>query len=280
MIRQQQLQVLQPAVAHLASDPDARLLGKIVGGDERAIGAFVDRWASSLYTFTDGLRMDENAGDAVVDEVFRRVLFEAPRFVARPDRFQVWLRSTLRDCASAVVAKNSASRRGTPLQAKADADGLVEGPSGVCDRCGELLRSARIAETLGYLNSLTPFRFTAIYRFDGMSVQNVHLFDRRSGYGSDGSVTPSSNTFCLWIQETLSVVQMSDSLTDPRAIDHPKREVVRSYCGGPISDDAGNLLGTICHFDYEPREIPSDLLSVLEAVSPMLVSTVISEHNE
>jgi GAF domain-containing protein len=211
----------------------------------------------------------------VVEEVFRRVIFEAPRFGARPEKFHAWLRATIRDCASAIIARRMGARPAPPV-VNPNAEAFAEIHSIAVASCHALLRDARLPEALAFLNSLTPFRFTAIYRFDGMSVENIHLFDRQAGFGSDGSVSPVSSTYCVWIQETMSVVQMKDSRSDPRASLHPKRDIVRSYCGGPIFDATGNLIGTVCHFDYEPRETPSDVLALLEAVGPMLVAAVAS----
>ncbi len=247
---------------------DVTLLDRMAKGDGQAAGVLVDRWASSLYSLTDGLRMDRTSGDAVVAEVFRRMLFEAPRFVARPEKFFDWLKNTARDCASAVLLRRSAPTR--PAR-KSD---LPNAGAHVAESCSAMLREARLPDALQYLNSLTPYRFTAIYRFDGLRIRNVHMFDRIAGWGSDGSVSATSDTYCLWIQESLTVVQMGDSLSDSRAIGHPKREIVRSYCGGPICDTAGSLLGTICHFDYETRSTTPDVLAALQAVSPLLVAAV------
>ena len=245
---------------------------RIADGDEQAVGAMVDRWVSRLYSFTDGLRVSVGAADVAIEEVFRRLIFEAPRFVARPEKFNAWLQETVRNCVSATVARKTVAgshRTGIRKGATMTEIQTVEG-----EACLALLRQQRVDDAMRYLNSLTQFRFTGIYRFDGMSVTNIRLFDRQSGFGSDGSVTPISSTFCLWINESLSVIQMTDSMSDPRAIGHPKREIVRSYCGGPICGEAGELIGTICHFDYDPREIPSEMLAILEVVGPSLASVV------
>ena len=265
MTKQQIAKTAAHAVSREVSDADMNLIRGIASGDDRAVGEFVDRWASSFFAVTGELRMTMEAGDVVVEEVFRRIMFEAPRFVARPDKFHDWLSATFRDCAAATIARRKASERNREPLASARS---------VTESCSLLLRDGRLAEALCYLNSLTPFRFTGIYRFDGMFVQNIHLFDRESGFASDNSSSPAFETYCLWIQETLSVVQMRDSLSDSRALTHPKRESVRSYCGGPICSNSGDLLGTICHFDYESRETPTGLLALLESVSPLLVNAV------
>ena len=274
MIAQRLLNGQTQVVPRKSADMDTRLMRRVASGDERAIEVLLDRWMPSLFKFTDDLRMDTSAGDVVVEEVFRRVMFEAPRFAARPEKFHDWLRVTIRDCASAIIAKQPHRIRTSRPAADAEGEAVAEIHSVAVDSCSALLQDARLPEALSFMNSLTPFRFTGIYRFDGMSVQNIHLFDRQTGFGSDGSVSPVSGTYCVWIQESLSVVQMKDSGSDPRAVAHPKRDIVRSYCGGPIFDPRGDLIGTICHFDYEPRETPSDVLALIEAVGPMLVNVV------
>lgn len=247
---------------------DEKLIGLIASGDDKAVGLFVDRWMSAFFKFTDSFRLNEADGEIVAEEVFRRVMFEAPRFVARPESFTDWLRGTIRDCTAATVVKP---------KSPALFESLSPSISAAAMSCSALLRESRVDDALSFLNSQTQYRFTGVYRIDGMSITNVHMFDRKSGSGTDASVSPVSQTYCLWIQETLSVVQMRDSLIDPRAMGHPKQLVIRSYCGGPIRNDAGELLGTICHFDYESREMTPGVLDDLVAVGPLLAGVLAAD---
>lgn len=252
---------------------DAKLISRIASGDYNAIGLFVDRWMATFFKFTDKLHLNEADGEVVAEEVFRRVMFEAPRFAARPEKFADWLRGTLRDCTAATVLKPAP---GGPFDFCAQAD-LATVSDGALS-CSALLRESRVPEALSFLNSLTPYRFTAVYRIEGMSISNVHMFDRLAGHGRDETISPVAQTFCLWIQETLSVVQMSESLLDPRAAGHPLQSVIRSYCGGPIRDDSGDLLGSICHFDYEPQDTTPGTLADLDALGPLLAGLVAADR--
>ena len=45
---------------------------------------------------------------------------------------------------------------------------------------------------------------------------------------------------------------MEDADLDGRVVDHPKRPVVKAYCGVPIPRTDGSIFGTICHFDFDP----------------------------
>ncbi len=252
---------------------DARLISRVASGDYNAIGVFVDRWMATFFKFTDNLHLNEADGEVVAEEVFRRVMFEAPRFVARPEKFADWLRGTLSDCTAATVLKPAIHG---PFHSCAQTDKAALSAGAMS--CSALLRESRVPEALSFLNSLTPYRFTAVYRIEGMSISNIHIFDRLVGHGRDGTVSPFSQTYCLWIQESLSVVQMSDSLIDPRATGHPKQLVIRSYCGGPILNEAGDLLGSICHFDYEPQDTTPGMLADLEAVGPLLARLVTADR--
>ncbi len=69
---------------------------------------------------------------------------------------------------------------------------------------------------------------------------------------------------------------MSNSMSDPRARGHSRREDVRSYCGGPVFDDAANLVGTICHFDYVAHPISTAAMPTLAAVAPFLAKAIIT----
>ena len=51
-------------------------------------------------------------------------------------------------------------------------------------------------------------------------------------------------------------------------IDSASRQVARSYCGIPILDPEGGLVGTLCHYDLAPRDPGQlDLELLLQAAS-------------
>ncbi len=241
---------------------DKESVANVATGNVEAVGGLVDQWADRLYAYTDALRIRGREADDIVEEVVRRLAFDSPRFVARPEKLFTWVTQTLKDCAAAVLAR------------RAIVQGLSVAPSPVGAAFSLLVGEGRIADALVYLNSQTPFRFTGVYRVSGLCISNLYLYDRQTGFGSDQSVGPVAATFCLWVQETLSVVQMTDSMSDPRAVGHAKREAVRSYCGGPIRSDRGELLGTICHFDYEPHIDTLDVFPILAEIGPSLAPII------
>ena len=50
----------------------------------------------------------------------------------------------------------------------------------------------------------------------------------------------------------------------------PARDTVPSYCGIPIVDPEGELIGTLCHYDLVPRDPESLDLELLLQVSSAL----------
>jgi hypothetical protein len=241
---------------------DMNVLEAAGSGDPGAIGVLVDEWAGRFFGYTDALRIHGRDAEQIVEEMLRRLAFDAPRFVARPEKLASWVQRTFKECAGAVLLR------------KAHKNGWSEPRTHVGQQFSRLVREGRIADALGFLNSQTPFRFTAVYRIDGLRIANVYLYDRLAGLGTDGSAGPVANTFCVWVQETMSVVQMADSQSDPRAIGHPKRDVVRSYCGGPIAASDGQLLGTVCHFDFDAQAEIFDIMPVLQEIGPSLAGLI------
>lgn len=257
---------------------DRELITRLVSGHDDAIGSVVDRWSDSFFAFTDALKVFGREADDIIEEVFRRLAFDAPRLAVRPDRLPQWIHQTLRECAASVVARRSSvSPRPLALSAP-QRSAPAAMPSAILLRCTLLIEHGQVAAALECLNAATPYRFTGVYRFDGLTLTNLFLYDRENTTGCAGSVNRLADTYCLWIHETLSVVQVSDSFTDPRAVGHPRREQVRSYCGGPVRDERGDLIGTVCHFDFAPHAAAStDTMPILAAVGPLLARVVASQ---
>lgn len=262
---------------------DRTLLERMARGDDMALGDFFDRWGGVVDNIATALRLSASEADNTADEVFRRVWFEASALAARPERLSARLGAVVRDCCAAVVARRripgllaavpnaaDASAPGSDLErAKLEA-------SLVANEFSSIVADTGLSQAISYLNALTPFRFTGIYRFEGLEIVNVFLFDREGDQAPEGTRSRVADTYCLWIQETLSVVRMSNAMSDPRAREHSKREEVRSYCGGPIIDQAGNLFGTICHFDYVAHPISTSVMPTLAAVAPFLAKAIIA----
>ena len=122
---------------------------------------------------------------------------------------------------------------------------------------------------LAYLNARTSFRFTGVYQFDGVTLRSVALFDRCSPETLRGPDTPTSQTWCAITGSRGDVVEILDGRTDDRyPWMHGKPTV--AYYGVPVFDDRHEVIGTLCHFDVEPRQVAESEKPVLRTAAAVL----------
>ena len=65
---------------------------------------------------------------------------------------------------------------------------------------------------------------------------------------------PDTATYCRSERDSKGVFMTAHALLDPRTTGHPARETVPAYCGVPVMDAFGEILGTLCHYDVVPRD--------------------------
>ena len=136
----------------------------------------------------------------------------------------------------------------------------------------ETLKEEGIQAALKFINSRSHHRFTSIYRFDGSTLRNLYLYDRANPDFGLFPDAPLGESYCSIVNETAAAFATYDSSCDPRVVNHPKRELILSYCGIPLIRGDGTLFGTLCHFDFLPHEIARSEVEFLEAVAPDLLS--------
>ena len=134
----------------------------------------------------------------------------------------------------------------------------------------EAMERGGVHGALAFLNARSPYRYTAIYRFDGEMVSNLYLFDRLGTVSSDPTPVPMDDTFCQFVG-TSGNFSTNNSLQDPRLVEHPQREVFQSYFGLPLSRKPGTIFGSLCHFDSSPQSIDDDEIPFLESIAPELM---------
>jgi len=81
---------------------------------------------------------------------------------------------------------------------------------------------------------------------------------------------PREDGLCQHALLAGDLLQVPDASTDPRFHALPlvvAGPQVRFYAGAPISDDDGNLLGTVCVFDQHPRTLSADQVEVLRTLA-------------
>ena len=138
------------------------------------------------------------------------------------------------------------------------------------DTFQQLLTKVGIREALTYLLRLTDYRYIGIFRFqDGKANAAVHVDRHALGILSIEEV-PDTAAFCCYVRDSNGPFVTVDSMFDPRTSEHVAREAVRSYCGVPVMDPEGRLLGTLCHYDAVPRDPEQlDLELLLQVASAL-----------
>lgn len=136
------------------------------------------------------------------------------------------------------------------------------------------LRVEGVRPALELLNRASAHRFTALFRFEGETLRNLHLIDRDDPSVQRCPDMPVLESYCVYVRDTAGRFLVERSLEDARVEGHPKQRSVQSYCGLPLFDGRGELFGTICHFDFEPIPFTEDEVIVLDEIAAELVAAV------
>ncbi len=140
----------------------------------------------------------------------------------------------------------------------------------------EILSHSGVRAAIIFMNNLTDFRFTALYRFSGEMLKNWHFFDRKNTQVESCSEIPILASYCVFVRDTQRLFSLKNSMEHERTIGHPKRLAIKSYCGVPLFDRDGMMFGTVCHFDVSPHVIPQVDVDLMEKLAGMLSSHVMA----
>jgi len=139
------------------------------------------------------------------------------------------------------------------------------------DKLADLLARQDVRGALRYLNGLTSFRFTALYRFDNDLLRNRCFIDRLNPDVDSTEDIPIDASYCIYVRQNQGPFLLADSLRDERVRGHRKQPTVRSYCGVPLVDGQGWMYGSVCHFDFEPHPFRESDVMLLTEVAQLLV---------
>lgn len=142
-----------------------------------------------------------------------------------------------------------------------------------------LLQSDGIRPALYSLLRRTDYRFIAIFRFkDGKATSSVYVDRENIGDLQAGEV-PDTATYCCYVRDRGGPFVTADAAADNRTAQHAAKDVVRAYCGIPILTPDGELLGTLCHYDLEPRDPAQlDVELLIQASSALATSGLIPPY--
>lgn len=138
------------------------------------------------------------------------------------------------------------------------------------DQIRFLIGKGHVRSALELLNTLSPCRFTAIYRFDADQLQNLVLYDREQPDAPLMDTIPVEESYCTFVQRSRDAFLVDNALLDSRVAGHPKRPVVQSYFGFPLVGPDDSLFGTLCQFDFDVVDMPADILALMQELARQL----------
>ena len=145
----------------------------------------------------------------------------------------------------------------------ADVARYPEGPASLADDVDDTLAAfdtfSRLMAKDGIRAALysvlckSDYRFIGIFRFrDGKATSAVHV-DRMDLNALQAATVDETATYCTLVRDGRAPFVTADATVDPRTTRHDARDVVRAYAGIPIVAPDGEFIGTLCHYDLEPR---------------------------
>jgi hypothetical protein len=118
----------------------------------------------------------------------------------------------------------------------------------IAERFRATLSTCGLWAAMRSLNADSPYRFTAIFGFDGDLLKNVCLIDKEDLTVKSCADQPITESYCIFIHQTAAPFSVEHALRDTRVNGHPKQRAYQCYYGIPLVARNGKLLGTVCHF--------------------------------
>lgn len=136
------------------------------------------------------------------------------------------------------------------------------------------LHTGGVAGGLRELNLGVPHRYSGIFKLDGALLQNTHMFDKQGLPRPDGLETVVlADSFCQVVLRD-GFLLTDNSGDEPRLSSSPYQNVVVAYHGVPILDNAGELSGTLCHFDMVEQSISDSEFACLQEAARLFASVL------
>lgn len=132
------------------------------------------------------------------------------------------------------------------------------------DDINAVLNKDGVRGALRWLNDKVPHRYSAIYERVGTQLRNLYIFDKLNPEVGLFPDEPISDTYCVLVFDAQSIVQITNAATDTQALKHPKKSLLKAYCGVPLRLSNGEIFGSLCHFDPDSQNLSSDDLRILD----------------
>ena len=132
------------------------------------------------------------------------------------------------------------------------------------------LRAEGLSMAMRWLNDRVPYRYSAVFRFNGDILHNICLIDKEDPDTSNCPDQPLTESYCMYIRRSRLGFNVEEASLDSRVEGHPKRLTCQSYYGIPLYDTNGQMLGTVCHFDRVPVRVTEEIASALDDLGPLI----------
>ena len=111
------------------------------------------------------------------------------------------------------------------------------------ERFTDILAASGAREALAYVVGLSNYRFIGIFRFkNGRANAAIH-YDRENPEVMSATEVPDTATYCCYVRDSKGIFTTVDASSDGRLTQHPARDAILAYCGVPILEPDGHLLG-------------------------------------
>jgi len=130
-----------------------------------------------------------------------------------------------------------------------------------------LIASGNIRAALELLNDESKLRFTALYLLEGAYAINFMLVDREDTPSGLPHNIPLDGSYCSLVLSAAAPVVITNASLDKRLEGHPSRQSMAAYCGVPLLDLNGEVLGTLCQFDPVPTPISDHTVALMTEVA-------------
>jgi GAF domain-containing protein len=139
-----------------------------------------------------------------------------------------------------------------------------------------ILRAEGLFAAMRWLNERVPYRYSAVFGFDGDRLHNICLIDKENPNISKCPDQPITDSYCMYIQRSGDRFSVETALKDSRVAGHPKQRSFQCYYGIPLYGPDGQMLGTVCHFDGLPIRVTEEIASALDEVGPLIADAAFS----
>lgn len=128
---------------------------------------------------------------------------------------------------------------------------------------------SELRSAVAKLNAQSGCRYTSILRFaENHTLVSIWTHDREAPDADAFPVgLPVAASYCVLIQRDGALCKIENAPLDVRVTDHPKRDELACYVGVPIWTGGGQLFGSLCSYDREPRLVSDEVLQLHQQVA-------------